>query len=227
MTGNYSDDDLLMISGIQHISFCERQWALIHIEQQWFENILTVEGRHLHERVDDPLNTELRGDLLIMRSVPLVTRRLGLSGRADVIELSRAKEEIKGYTISLESENDRWIVVPVEYKRGRPKPDECDEVQLCAQAYALEETYNIHISKGYLYYGETRHRHEVFFSDLLRQKTEELALRMHELYDTGVTPAPIHKPKCRSCSLFNLCLPGIKATYPDVSAYIERNLDIP
>jgi len=92
MTGNYSDDNLLMISGIQHIAFCERQWALIHIEQQWFENIFTIEGCHLHEKVDDPFNSESRGDLLILRSVPLVTRRLGLSGRADVVELYRSEK---------------------------------------------------------------------------------------------------------------------------------------
>ncbi len=221
------DDYLLMLSGIQHIAFCERQWALIHLEQQWIENVLTVEGHHMHDHVDDPFAYESRGNLLVLRSVPLATRRLGLSGRADVVELYRSEKEIPDCTISFDSEKGWWIVVPVEYKRGKPKPDECDEVQLCAQNYALEETYNIHISKGYLYYGETRHRYEVFFSDALRQKTKELALRMHELYDMGMTPAPIPKPRCKSCSLFNLCLPGIKTTYPDVSSYIERNLDIP
>ena len=223
----FDDDSLLMLSGIQHIAFCERQWALIHLEQQWNENVLTVEGRHLHEHCDDPFADESRKDILIMRSVPLVTRRLGLSGRADIVELYRAEEEKTECTISLESRKGWWNVVPVEYKRGRPKPDECDEVQLCAQNYALEEANNIHISRGYLYYGETRHRHEVIFSVSLRQKTEELALRMHELFKLGVTPSPIYKTRCKACSLFNLCLPGIKSAYQDVNVYIERNLDIP
>jgi len=223
----FDDDSLLMLSGIQHIAFCERQWALIHLEQQWNENVLTVEGHHLHEHCDDPYADKSRRDLLIMRSVPLVTRRLGLSGRADVVELYRVKEEKTECSISLESEKGWWNVVPVEYKRGRPKPDECDEVQRFAPKTMLEEANNIHISRGYLYYGETRHRHEVIFSVPLRQKTEELALRMHELFKLGMTPAPVYKRSCKTCSLFNLCLPGIKSAYQDVNVYIERNLDIP
>ena len=223
----YSDENLLMLSGIQHIAFCERQWALIHVEQQWSENVQTVEGHFLHEKTDDPFAGETRGDLLILRAVPLISRHLGLTGRADVVELYRTENELLEGTITVESKHGRWLVIPVEYKRGKPKPDECDEVQLCAQAYALEEANNIVITKGYLYYGETRHRHEVIFSDELRKRTEELASRMHELFDAGITPRPHLASYCKSCSLFNICIPGINKNAQSVSRYIEQSLDLP
>jgi len=223
----FTDENLLMLSGIQHIAFCDRQWALIHVEQQWTENVSTIEGHHLHERCDDPFAGETRGDLLIIRAVPLISHRLGLTGRADVVELHRTESEPLENTIATESKSGRWIVIPVEYKRGKPKPDECDEVQLCAQAYALEEANNIVITNGYIYYGETRHRHEVIFSDELRKRTEELALRMHELFDAGITPQPQLASHCKSCSLYNICLPGINKRTKSVSSYIEQSLDLP
>jgi len=223
----YSDENLLTLSGIQHIAFCERQWALIHVEQQWIENVSTIEGHHLHKLCDDPFAGETRGDLLILRTVPLISRRLGLTGRADVVELRRTENEPFDRTITVESKPGRWVVIPVEYKRGKPKPDERDEVQLCAQAYALEEANNIIITKGYLYYGETRHRHEVIFSDVLRKRTKELALRMHELFDAGITPKPRLASHCKSCSLYNICLPAINKGDQTVNWYIEQSLDLP
>lgn len=223
----YTEDEFLMLSGIQHIAFCERQYALAYIEMQWEENVSTVEGHHLHEHCDDPFYDESRKDLIIMRSVPLISKRLGLTGRADVVELCRSDDMNTECTIAIDTKQGRWYVMPVEYKRGKPKPDECDEVQLCAQAYALEEAYNIIITKGYLYYGETRHRHEVFFSDSLRAKTGELALRMHELFQSGVTPAPVPGKRCNGCSLVNICIPRLKTTYGNVNRYLELNLDIP
>ena len=223
----YSEEDLLMLSGIQHIAFCERQFALAYIEMQWEENVSTIEGHHLHEHCDDPFAKESRKDLLILRAVPLISKRLGLTGRADVVELYKSVEGNPEFTISVESKQGRWEVIPVEYKRGKPKPDERDEVQLCAQALALEEAENIHIPKGYLYYGKTRHRYEVLFSESLRQKTMELAFRMHELFNSGVTPAPVPGLRCKACSLQNLCLPNIKTTYRDVNEYIGINLDVP
>lgn len=223
----YSDENLLMLSGIQHIAFCERQYALAYIEMQWAENVSTIEGHHLHEHCDDPFAGESRGDLLILRAVPLISRRLGLTGRADVVELYRTETEPSDRTIVVESKPGRWLVIPVEYKRGKPKADECDEVQLCAQAYALEEANNIVITKGYLYYGETRHRHEVIFSDELRKRTEELASRMHELFDAGITPRPQQAPHCKSCSLYDICIPGINKSTQSVKRYIERSLDLP
>jgi CRISPR-associated exonuclease Cas4 len=223
----YSDENLLMLSGIQHVAFCERQWALIHVEQQWSENVKTVEGHFLHEKTDDPFAGETRGDLLILRAVPLISRRLGLTGRADVVELHRTENEPFDRTIHVESKPGRWIAIPVEYKRGKPKPDECDEAQLCAQAYAIEESNNIVITKGYLYYGETRHRHEVVFSEQLRKRTEGLALRMHELFDAGKTPQPRLASHCKSCSLYNICIPGILKNSQSVSRYIKQSLDLP
>jgi CRISPR-associated exonuclease Cas4 len=223
----YLDENLLMLSGIQHIAFCERQWALIHIEQQWAESVRTIEGHFLHENCDDPFSGETRGDLVILRAVPLISKRLGLTGRADVVELHRADNESPEITITVGLKPGRWLIVPVEYKRGKPKPDVCDEVQLCAQAYALEEANNIAITKGYLYYGETRHRHEIVFSKELRKRTEELALRMHELFDTGITPHPQFAPYCKSCSLIDICLPRINRSNQSVSRYIEQSLDLP
>jgi CRISPR-associated exonuclease Cas4 len=222
----YTDENLLMLSGIQHIAFCERQWALIHVEQQWTENVATVEGHHLHEHCDDPFAGESRGDLLILRAVPLISQRLGLTGRADVVELRRTENEPIDRTIIVESKTGRWKVIPVEYKRGKPKPDECDEVQLCAQAFALEEANNIIISNGYLFYGEIKHRHEVIFSGELRKRTEELAFRMHKLFDEGITPKPSLKSHCKSCSLYNICLPAINKNDQSVSSYIEQSLEL-
>jgi CRISPR-associated exonuclease Cas4 len=220
---NYGDDELLMLSGIQHFAFCERQWALIHIEQQWSENVLTVEGHHLHEKADDPFAKENRGDTSILRSLTLVSRKLGLNGIADVVELIKADvSDASGVEIS--GKTGKWLLLPVEYKRGKPKPDERDEVQLCAQAVCLEEMYKTKIDKGYLYYGETRHRHEVQFTDTLRQLVVKYTNRMHELFSKGITPAPVFKPHCKSCSLKDICLPSSLADQSSVSEYLKNAL---
>lgn len=202
----YSEDELLMLSGIQHIAFCERQWALIHIEQQWTENVLTVEGHHLHEKADDPFDSESRGNTAIIRALPLVSLRLGFSGIADVIELTRAGHDVTN-SVPVSGREGKWLPVPVEYKRGKPKPDICDEVQLCAQAMCLEEMYSITINKGFLYYGQTRHRLEVEFTVKLRDSVDAYSQLMHELFSKGITPPPVYKPQCRSCSLKDICLP--------------------
>lgn len=202
----YSEDELLMLSGIQHIAFCERQYALAYIEMQWFENALTVEGHHLHEKADDPFEAESRGNTTIIRALPLVSLQLGFSGIADVVELSRTGDEAND-GIQVSGREGKWLPVPVEYKRGRPKPDHCDEVQLCAQAMCLEEMYGISISKGFLYYGQTRHRHEVELTIELRNSVLAYSRRMHELFSKGITPPPVYKPQCRSCSLKDICLP--------------------
>lgn len=209
----YSEDELLMLSGIQHIAFCERQYALAYIEMQWFENALTVEGHHLHEKVDDPFEVESRGNTAIIRALPLVSLQLGFSGIADVVELSRVGDEV-AKSILVSGRAGKWLPVPVEYKRGKPKPDNCDEVQLCAQAMCLEEMYKITISKGFLYYGQTRHRHEVEFTVTLRDSVNAYSQRMHELFSKGMTPPPVYKPQCRSCSMKDICLPkNLNNTY--------------
>ncbi|HCY40795.1 MAG TPA: CRISPR-associated protein Cas4 [Prolixibacteraceae bacterium] len=221
----YSDDDLIMLSGIQHIAFCERQWALIHIEQQWHENMRTVEGAHMHQRVDDPFASEVRGNVITLRSVSMVSFELGLYGVADVVEFIRSES---GEGIELNNYAGKWNPIPVEYKRGKPKPDQRDEVQLCAQAICLEEMYgeNLNIGKGYLFYGETRHRHEVVFSQDLRSRVENYARQMHELFESGTTPLAIYKSHCRACSLVEICNPKAFANPRKVDDYLRNMFEI-
>jgi len=217
----YAEHDLLMLSGIQHVAFCERQWALIHIEQQWNENVLTVEGHHLHERVDDPLLVSSVKGSVVLRSLSIVSRELGLHGMADAVEFNQTGNPSNA--IALPGKQGYWQPVPVEYKRGRPKPDERDEVQLCAQAMCLEEMNQIHIPAGYLYYGETRHRHEVVFNPALREKVSAYAVRMHDMFRNGTTPPAVQKTHCKSCSLQNLCLPGLSRAV-SVKKYLDNAL---
>ncbi|HPT22619.1 MAG TPA: CRISPR-associated protein Cas4 [Bacteroidales bacterium] len=225
MADNYSDDDLLMLSGVQHFAFCERQWALIHIEQQWSENVLTVEGQHLHERTDYPFENETKKDVITWRALALTSYDLGLSGRADVVELVRSADNDPD-SIQIKEKSGRWKIIPVEYKRGKPKPDECDEVQLCAQAMCLEEMYNVHITEGYLYYGTTRHRHNVCIDSSLRDKVLLYTKRMHEIYESRITPLSDYKPHCKSCSLIDICLPRSTGNRLSGTDYLKTNLMI-
>jgi CRISPR-associated exonuclease Cas4 len=203
----YTEDDLLPLSGLQHLLFCERQCALIHLEQIWVENRLTVEGRHLHEKSDSG-ERESRGDLRIARGLPLHSFRLGLSGKADTVELHRLEEREPVGGAHLPGVAGSWRPFPIEYKRGKPKSHRADEVQLCAQALCLEEMLGAPVPAGALYYGETRHRLEVPFDAELRRLTEQTAAHFHALIDSGVTPPPVHEPKCDSCSLLEVCMPA-------------------
>ncbi|WP_322923760.1 CRISPR-associated protein Cas4 [Paenibacillus campi] len=219
----YGDDDLLMLSGIQHYSFCQRQWALIHIEQQWEENIKTFEGQLLHKRADHPELTEKRGNLLISRAMPLVSRRLGISGKADIIEFHAADSTIPSQLATrIVGRRGKWIPFPVEYKRGKPKPDDWDEVQLCAQAICLEEMFGIQIVEGALFYGERERRVDVEFSDSLRRRVEEYLNGMRTLFNQGKTPPARYKASCKSCSLIHICMP--KMNNSDVERYMESYL---
>ena len=202
-----STDDLIMLSALQHFVFCPRQCALIHIEQLWAENVLTAEGRIMHDKVDTA-NRESRGNIRIEYGVPMRSLRLGLIGKADVVEFHK--------------DGDRWIPFPVEYKRGKPKPDNCDMVQLCAQAICLEEMMEVEIPEGALFYGETRHRHDVKFDAALRKETEEAAVRLHELIVSGITPPPVYSAKCKKCSLVELCLPQLNKK---VSNYLLKVIE--
>jgi len=222
MQDQYDEDNLLMLSGIQHMAFCERQWAFIHIEQQWSENRLTIEGSHLHERVDDPFERDNRKGIISLRSVSLMSRALGLTGVADAIELIPADIQTG---IALPDKEGFWLFHPVEYKRGKPKPDDRDEVQLCAQAMCLEEMYSVFIKEGAIFYGETRHRLDVNFSNELRQRVFELVQSMHLLFSKGLTPLPVFKPHCKSCSLFDICLPQM-ANNQKVTDYLKWELDM-
>ena len=223
MDNNYLDDELLMLSGVQHIAFCERQWALIHIEQQWQENVKTVEGRIVHEKVDDPEFFESRGDILISRSVPIVSRTLGFYGIADMVEFHLSRDS-KG--IKLEKRIGRWNPIPVEYKRGKPKSDSRDEVQLCAQAICLEEMLDVTITNGYLYYAQTRRRTQVNFDYALRAQVKEFALKMHSLFSKGITPKAVYEKHCKNCSLIELCVPKVTEKQKNVSKYIEKFIQL-
>ena len=191
-TYSYTEDDLIQLSALQHLVFCERQCALIHIEQLWSENLFTAEGRIMHDKVDTA-NRESRGNIRIEYGVPMRSLRLGLIGKADVVEFHKHGE--------------KWIPFPVEYKRGKPKSDNCDRVQLCAQAICLEEMMHVEIPAGALFYGQTRRREDVTFDEKLRTETEEAAKKVHELIASGITPKAECSAKCKKCSLVELCLP--------------------
>ena len=304
----YDEADLLPISALQHLAFCERQWALIHLEGQWAENPLTVEGRHLHDRTHQS-ESESRGDLRIARGLRLRSLRLGLSGIADVVEFHRvdsngvhchsdpavAGEESRsgpqtrprflatarqkschsresgnpvrsgdvdprfrggdegsgfismdgpqahdnlGTTqagvgqgtgllggVSLPGVRGLWQPAPVEYKRGRPKLGPYDEIQLCAQALCLEEMLGVAIPSGALYYGQPHQRQEVALTAELREQTEKLAARLHELTRIGRTPLATYEKKCDSCSLLTLCMPKTAGGRKSVDRYLAGVLE--
>jgi CRISPR-associated exonuclease Cas4 len=196
--------DLLPLSGVQHLVFCERQAALIHIEGIWEDNPLTIDGSHLHERANTGLR-EVRGDLRIARGLSLRSLRLGLSGIADVVEFRKTEDPSIG--ARLPATEGLWVPFPVEYKRGRPKPYRADEVQLCAQGMCLEEMLGVPVPRGALFYGKTRRRKVVELDEGLRRTTEEAAIRFRQIVESGKTPLAHREPKCRRCSLLDTCKP--------------------
>jgi CRISPR-associated exonuclease Cas4 len=216
----YTEDDLLPLSGLQHLAYCPRQFALIHLEQAWADNLFTAEGNVLHSRTDEA-GAETRGDIHIARSLRLQSLALGLAGIADVVEFHRVAEDAPG--LELPRLRGRWRPYPVEYKRGRPKTSDCDEIQVCAQALCLEEMLDLEIAEGALFYGKTRRRKTVRFDAKLRRRTEELAAEMHRLWRAGLTPPAIYGPKCEQCSLLDLCMP--RTAKRDAAGYLDRMLD--
>lgn len=207
----HSEDDLLPISALQHLLFCERQCALIHIEQAWAENRLTAEGRVLHARVHER-EDETRRDVRIARGLRLRSLALGLIGQADAVEFHRQPD-------------GTWRPFPVEYKRGAAKPGDCDRVQLCAQALCLEEMLDQSIPAGALFYGATRRREEVVFSADLRALTARTAARLHDLIGAGITPPAVYDKRCEACSLIELCRPRLDGRSGSVASYLARMLN--
>ena len=206
----YTEEELLPISGLQHLAFCPRQCALIHVERAWYENRLTAEGRVMHQRVDEREH-ETRGDVRREYGLRIRSLALGLSGIADTVEFRRT-----GTT---------WAPFPVEHKRGKSKGDNpCDRVQLCAQAICLEEMCACTIAAGALFYGETRQREDVTFDHALRALTADLAQRFHALVTEGVTPPPVYGSYCRSCSLASDCRPQLVAGHKSAQTYLHRML---
>lgn len=207
----YGEEALLPLSGLQHLAFCERQFALIHLEGIWADNRLTVLGGQLHERVHAG-GREVKEDLVVCRAVSVRSLRLGLIGKADVLEFRRlAQSASRG--VSLPGAEGCWLPCPVEYKRGSPKITRCDKVQLCAQAMCLEEMLNTSVEEGFIYYGEPRRRQLVTFDADLREETNRLAVRLHELVAARLTPTATYTAKCRACSLLDACMPR-KRTHP-------------
>ena len=204
----YAEDDLVPLSALQHLLFCERQCALIHTERLWSENRLTAEGRNLHERADSG-ESESRGPVRTVRSLPLRSLRLGRTGIADVVEF-----QYDGATLV--------SAMPIEYKRGHAKSDDSDRVQLCAQAVCLEEMLGISIPAGALFYATPRRRTDVVFDEMLRRTTVDATIRLHALLDSGITPRVPRQPKCDGCSLFELCMPEVTTASISASAWSAR-----
>lgn len=203
----YREEDFLQLSGIQHFLFCRRQWALIHIEQQWAENLRTVEGKLMHKNAHDPDNRSKRGDILTVKALRVHSSKLGISGECDAVEFHSDPDGI-----TLANTAGRWIPYPVEYKKGMPKPGIADAAQLCAQAICLEEMLCCNIPEGALYYGETRHREKVIFTDDLKRSVFEAFDEMHKLYEKGYTPLVKRSRSCNACSLKDICLPALMKT---------------
>lgn len=215
----FSEDDYLLLSGIQHFAFCRRQWALIHIEQQWNENLRTTEGEYLHQRAHNDALTETRGDLIITRGMPVFSREMGVSGTCDVVEFHR-----NSGGVPLFGRKGLFLPVPIEYKRGKPKEADEDILQLTAQAMCLEEMLVCNINEGYLFYGETKRRTKVNFDEATRQKVKDSFAEMHELFERRYTPKVKTNSRCRACSVAGLCLPKL-CKNRSAAAYIQQKLE--
>lgn len=214
----YAEEDYLMLSGLQHFAFCRRQWAIIHIEQQWADNYRTTAGELMHRKAHEEGSFEKRGDLLIVRGLRIFSRELGLSGQCDVVEFRQ-----DGNGVGLSGYDGKWLPIPVEYKRGEPKENNADELQLCAQAVCLEEMFQTDIEEGCLYYGENRRRKHVELTTPLREEVKKLTKEMHDLFQKGYTPNVKPDKRCKACSLENLCVPKLKKAI-NVRTYIEQNM---
>jgi CRISPR-associated exonuclease Cas4 len=216
MVCEYTTDELLSLSGIQHFLFCRRQWALIHVERQWQDNVLTVEGKLLHKQADNPHFNETRKGVITARAMPVASYQLGLYG----VEFTQGDEGVQ-----LPGREGFFQPAPVEYKRGKEKQDPCDEVQLCAQAMCLEEMLSIPIPSGYLYYGEIRHRVKVDLTDERRSLVEKMSKEMHTYFERGYTPKVKPSKTCKSCSLNDICLPDLQGNLISATQYIHNEIE--
>lgn len=215
----YQESDYLQLSGIQHFRFCRRQWALIHVENQWAENSRTVDGQILHQRAHDSGLREHRGDLIITRDMHIFSPRLGVTGACDVVEFRRGTEGTP-----LAGEEGLFQPYPVEYKHGSPRADTANDLQLCGQAMCLEEMLCCSIPEGVLFYGEPRRRTVVFFTPELRETVRRDSDEMHQLYHRGHTPKAKPSKSCSACSLKELCLPQL-VRRESVQTYLRRAME--
>jgi CRISPR-associated exonuclease Cas4 len=204
------DDWSVPISALQHYLYCPRQCALIQLEQIWTENTLTAQGRLMHQRADEPRSGGRRGTRTVT-AMPLSQPALGIHGIADVVEFTGHGEDS--------------VVMPVEYKRGRPKQHRADEVQLCAQALCLEHMLGRRIDRGALFYGQPRRRHEVALDDELRTLTLRVIADVRAMFSAGMTPtATYDAARCDRCSLLADCRPRLLSSGRSVRQWLERRL---
>lgn len=210
------DSDFLMISGLSHFQFCRRQWALIHVEQLWQENVLTLEGQYLHERVHDSSFTEARGAVLLSRGMPVRSSALKITGVCDMVELYQDPDGVP-----IQGREGRWRLYPIEYKHGASDNQASAALQVCAQAMCLEEMFVTHIPEAALYFAKIKRRHRIPLTDELRQKVIDSITEMHQLLQKGYTPKAKLKKQCKSCSLALLCQPELTKQI-SASAYIHN-----
>lgn len=215
----YEEVDYLQLSGLQHFAFCRRQWALIHIENQWEENLRTIEGNIIHERVHDDTKREHRGDRIITRGMRVYSRNLGISGACDAVEFIRSETGI-----SLAGLDGKYQPYPVEYKKGKPREDHANDLQLCAQAMCLEEMLCCEIPEGALFFGEMRRRVKVALTQELREEVRAALKEMHQMYQRQYTPIVKRTKACNACSLKDICLPALMKKR-SVSAYYKARLE--
>ncbi|MFI3214586.1 MAG: CRISPR-associated protein Cas4 [Eubacteriales bacterium] len=208
-----------MLSGIQHFRFCKRQWALIHVEQQWEENYRTVEGKILHDKAHDASVKEKRGELIVSRAMPVHSYELGISGECDVVEFIKSDKGVEVPKL-----NGYYRIMPVEYKRGKPKAGEEDILQLTAQVMCLEEMFCCEIQTACLFYHETRRRQEVEITKRLKEEIRKTYESMHQLLERQYTPTVSWKKHCNACSLKDICLPVLGKT-KSVKEYVRKAIE--
>lgn len=217
----YNEEDYLQLSGIQHFCFCRRQWALIHLEQQWEENVLTAHGRHIHERVHEEGTHDLRSGIWTLRGLQVHSAKLGLSGTCDAVEFVPSEQGI-----TLFERPGKWLVRPVEYKNGTVKVNDCDRLQVTAQAMCLEEMLCCSVPEAHIFYHKIRRREKMTITEDLRQAVARMTEEMHRYTRAGHTPSVKPTEKCKSCSLQNICLPQMlkAAKKQSVSDYLTSAL---
>jgi len=215
----YREEEYLHLAGIQHFLFCRRQWALIHIEQQWQENVLTAEGNILHEKAHDGYSSEKRKNILITRGMPIRSAELGISGVCDIVEFHLDEQGVP-----IHGREGKYKIYPVEYKRGKPKADDVDELQVVAQAMCLEEMFCCEIDKAWLYYGEIRRRTEININEEMKEKCRNVFQEMHQIYTRNYTPKVKTGKHCKSCSLKEICLPELE-NRKKVSDYVRQHIE--
>lgn len=209
------ENEYLLLSGIQHFQFCRRQWALIHVEQQWLENVKTVEGQAVHTKVDQPEMKEKRGNKIVVRAMPIVSHELQLQGICDAVEFH---QNPNGVYIPMY--NNYYTLSVIEYKRGKPKQGQEDIVQLVAQVMCLEEMLACTIEDAFIYYNEIRRREKVNITEDMKNLVRKITKEMHHYYERHHTPKVKTGKHCNSCSLNNICLPVLN-THKNVAAYMR------